>query len=65
MPAATGDERRMPWSIPYDGVPSWRGSEILPGLFMGGTADEDVIHVARRREVGFGERGPYDAVVTL
>ena len=48
-----------------DEVPSWRASEILPGLFMGGTADRDVVHVAARRRYDFAEPRPYDAVVTL
>jgi hypothetical protein len=46
-------------------VPSWHGSEILPRLFMGGTADRDVVHVAARRRNDFGDPRPYDAVVTL
>ncbi|MCB9412187.1 MAG: dual specificity protein phosphatase family protein [Actinobacteria bacterium] len=44
--------------------PSWRGDEIAPGLFMGGTRDDDTIDLpARLRDLG--ERGEYDAVVTL
>jgi hypothetical protein len=51
--------------VASDEVPSWQGSEILPGLFMGGTADSDVVHVAARSRYDFGEPRPYDAVVTL
>lgn len=46
-------------------APSWEATEILPGLWMGGTADRDVVHVGARRRYDFGEPRPYDAVVTL
>jgi hypothetical protein len=51
--------------IDIDDVPSWRGSEILPRLFMGGTADDDVVQVPPQRVAGFGAAREYDAVVTL
>lgn len=51
--------------VATDEVPSWHGSEILPGLFMGGTADRDVVQVATRRRYDFAEPRPYEAVVTL
>jgi hypothetical protein len=54
-----------PDRVGRDEVPSWEASEILPGLFMGGTADRDVVHVAARRRYDFGGPRPYDAVVTL
>lgn len=46
-------------------VPHWHGSEILSGLFMGGSADRDVVQVAARRRYDLGEPRPYHAVVTL
>jgi hypothetical protein len=58
------DLAASPW-VSGDDVPSWHASEILPGLFMGGTADRDVVHVAARRRFDFEEVRPYDAVVTL
>lgn len=59
------NELAAPRWVSLGEVPSWQGSEILPGLFMGGTADNDVVHVAARRRYDFGEPRPYDAVVTL
>ena len=38
-------------------------SEILPGLFMGGTADDDVINVAKPLSKVSDEQG-FDSVVT-
>lgn len=62
---ATPDPRRQSrYVLPQDELPTWRASEILPGLFMGGTADRDVVQVAQAG-AGLGERRPYDAVVTL
>lgn len=44
-------------------MPEYAGSQIVPGLFQGGTEDDDVVQVAR------GERHqsdvPYDVIVTL
>jgi hypothetical protein len=54
-----------PDRVARDEVPSWDASEILPGLFMGGTADRDVVQVALRRHSRLGEPRKYDAVVTL
>ena len=51
------------WVRP-DEVPSWQANVIVPGLFMGGTADEDVTMIAAQR-ADFGDTKPYDAVVTL
>jgi hypothetical protein len=45
-------------------VPAWQADEILPGLFMGGTADDDVIFVPAQR-VEPDDIKQYDAVVTL
>ncbi|MFL6065576.1 MAG: hypothetical protein ACJ72G_12990 [Friedmanniella sp.] len=52
------------WVKPEE-VPSWRGSEILPGLYMGGTADHDVTSVPAVRRYPAGQPSRYDAVVTL
>lgn len=38
-------------------------SEILPGLFMGGTADEDVVNVPKQLR-NLDEQIPFDSVVT-
>src|SRR3954451_8554225 len=46
-------------------APTWHASEILPGLFMGGTADQDVVSVAAERRFVHDEPRPFDAVVTL
>jgi protein-tyrosine phosphatase len=54
-----------PQWVDADEVPSWRGSEILPGLFMGGTADRDVVHVAAHPRYNVAKPRAYDAVVTL
>jgi hypothetical protein len=51
--------------VERDDIPAWRGSEILPGLFMGGTADDDVVQIPAMRRAEFGARHEYDAVVTL
>jgi hypothetical protein len=44
--------------------PAYAGSEILPGLYQGGTEDDDVVQVA-----AYGHRiasdTPYDVIVTL
>lgn len=50
--------------VRHDEVPHWRGSEVLPGLFMGGTADDAVTwHAAEPSDFDLDK--PYDAVVTL
>jgi hypothetical protein len=59
------DDLAAPTRVIRDEAPSWDASEILPGLFMGGTADHDVVHVAARRRYDFGRPRPYDVVVTL
>src|SRR3954452_10984146 len=64
MPHTPDGRRESPYLIPSGDVPSWRASEILPGLFQGGTHDAAVVQVAQAG-AGFGERRPYDAVVTL
>lgn len=46
----------------YD-IPAYAGSEILPGLFQGGTEDDDVVQRARRDR--WAHESPYDVVVTL
>lgn len=46
-------------------APTWHPSEILPGLFMGGTADHDIVSVAAERRFGADQNRPFDAVVTL
>src|SRR3954454_1122396 len=56
--------RESPYTIPRQDVPSWRASEIAPGLFQGGTRDDDVVQVAQAG-LSFGGNRPYDAVVTL
>ena len=38
-------------------------SEILPGLFMGGTADEDIVNVAKPLR-NLDEQNAFDSVVT-
>src|SRR3954452_525404 len=64
MPHTPDGRRESPYTIPSGNVPSWRASEILPGLFQGGTRDDDVVQVAQVGS-GFGGHRPYDAVVTL
>src|SRR3954453_15503791 len=64
MPHTPDGRRESPYPIPAGDVPSWRASEILPGLFQGGTRDDDVVQVAQAGS-GFGGHRPYDAVVTL
>lgn len=59
----TNDAYAPRW-VRSDEVPSWRANEILPGLYMGGTADDDVTFVPAQRS-GFHDDKPYDAVVTL
>ena len=44
--------------------PAYAGSEILPGLFQGGTEDEDVVQVAAYGH-RFAHETPYDVIVTL
>ena len=44
--------------------PAYAGSEILPGLFQGGTEDDDVVHVAAQGH-RFASDSAYDVVVTL
>jgi hypothetical protein len=67
----TGEMRSMdedlaaPRWVARGEAPTWHASEILPGLFMGGTADHDVVHMAADRRFDFGRQRPYDAVVTL
>lgn len=53
-----------PRRVHPDEVPSWQADVILPGLFMGGTADQDVTMIAAQR-TDFGDTKTYDAVVTL
>src|SRR3954452_21060349 len=64
MPHTPDGRRESPYTIPTSDVPSWRASEIVPGLFQGGTHDADVVQVAQAG-AGFGDERPYDAVVTL
>src|SRR3954452_20248123 len=64
MPPTPNGRRESPYTIPTSDVPSWRASEIVPGLFQGGTDDADVVQVAQAGS-GFGGNRPYDAVVTL
>src|SRR3954471_6435074 len=64
MPHTPDGRRESPYLIPSGDVPSWRASEILPGLFQGGTHDAAIVQVAQAG-AGFGERRPDDAVVTL
>lgn len=44
-------------------IPPYAGTEILPGLFQGGTEDDDVVHVARGDR--YAHHVPYDVIVTL
>lgn len=44
--------------------PAYAGSEILPGLFQGGTEDDDVVQVAAYGH-RFAHETPYDVIVTL
>lgn len=46
-----------------NGIDTELYSEILPGLFMGGTADDDVIDVAKPLR-NLNEVQPFDSVVT-
>lgn len=64
MSAVTAPQSAAPRRVPSQQAPSWRPDEILPGLFMGGTADRDVIMLPAPR-TGFGVHRPFDAVVTL
>jgi hypothetical protein len=47
-----------------NGISSELYSEILPGLFMGGTADEDIICYPKKIGV-IGEKSKFDSVATL
>ncbi len=51
------------WASASD-LPSHHATEILPGLFMGGTADDDTVADPAPLRYGVSVR-PYDAVVTL
>lgn len=44
-------------------IPPYAGTEILPGLFQGGTEDDDVVHVGR--EDRYAHHVPYDVIITL
>lgn len=46
-----------------NGITSELYSEILPGLFMGGTADDDIIDVAKPLQ-NLNQRQEFDSVVT-
>lgn len=46
-----------------NGITSELYSEILPGLFMGGTADDDIIDVAKPLQ-NLGQIQEFDSVVT-
>lgn len=58
------DDIYAPRWIGPDDMPVDLHSEIVPALWMGGTADEDWIHYPAPREE-LSEPAPYDAVVTL
>ena len=45
-------------------APAWTPDEIVPGLFMGGTADNDTVDVARGLHQG-AATNDFDAVATL
>ena len=47
-----------PWHIP-----PYAGTEILPGLFQGGTEDDDVVHYGRGER--YAHHVPYDVIITL
>jgi hypothetical protein len=64
-PMMSDNSTAVPRWVNVDYAPSWRGSQIAPGLFMGGTADDDVVHVPAPRVANFGVAREYDAVVTL
>ena len=64
MHEAPDHRRESPYTLPLDEVPTWHASEIAPGLFMGGTADSDVVQVAQPGS-RLGDDRPYDAVATL
>ncbi len=54
-----------PLWVAADEVPTWHAAEIVPGLFMGGTPDHDVVHHPAIQRYDTGSGGPYEAVVTL
>lgn len=56
-----GLEAPSSWEIPY---PSWRADEILPGLYMGGTEDNDTVADPKPLSE-LGDDRDFDAVVTL
>lgn len=62
---STGQDLAAPRWVARGEAPTWHASKILPGLFMGGTADFDVVSVAAERRFGVDEPRPFDAVVTL
>ena len=43
--------------------PPYAGTEILPGLFQGGTEDDDVVYYGRGER--YAHHVPYDVIVTL
>jgi len=48
----------QPWVMP-----AYAGSQIVPGLFQGGTEDDDVVQVGRNER--YSHHVPYDVIVTL
>ena len=58
------DDLYAPRWVSDDDLPVELVHQIEPGLFMGGTADDDVVYVAGE-PTWFGDDRPYDAVVTL
>lgn len=52
------EEQADPWHIP-----PYTGTEILPGLFQGGTEDDDVVYYGRGER--YAHHTPYDVIVTL
>jgi len=61
---ATNGTAYAPRWVSAHEVPAWTPDEILPGLFMGGTADEDTIDVPRNKHSSTATDG-FDAVATL
>lgn len=59
-----GDDLYAPRWVTDEDMPAALVHEIVPGLFMGGTHDDDVTYVAGE-PAWFSDDRPFDAVVTL
>lgn len=61
LPNPTAAELRR--SCDFSDLPASAGSQIAPGLYQGGTEDEDVVQIGRAER--YADNFPYDVVITL